>query len=137
MRYPYTGYHGCQSVCDLELIVAPDAAAFVLCTEIPDNPGTSVTNMADQLATKVCRENRAINPTRLTWVEHYPEREHRLSRVPPVWAQVRFTDYNANTGTFRRPDWNFITEDAFNDLRTAFLNSLLNQMGLQLPKGTR
>ena len=113
MRYPYTGYHGCQSVCDLELIVAPDGAAFVLCTEIPDNPGTSVTNMATQLATKVCGENRAINPTRLTWIEHYPKRGHRLSRKPPVWAQVRFADYNANTGAFRRPGWDFITGNPF------------------------
>lgn len=70
MRFDYTGYHGCQSHCDIEVFRGP-GKVMVLCTEAEDNKGTSVTNMAEHIATDVCRRNN-IAHTELVWIEHYP-----------------------------------------------------------------
>ena len=68
MRYPYTGFHGCDSTCNLEII-----KNLVIATEIPENEGTSITNMAEHLATRICQEFN-IEPSHLIWIEHYAER---------------------------------------------------------------
>ena len=41
---------------------------------MPENEGTSVTNMAEQLATQICQEFD-IEPKHLIWIEHYPDRQ--------------------------------------------------------------
>jgi hypothetical protein len=45
-------------------------APVVVCTELPNNPGQSVTNSAEQIAAEVIRAHRL--PTPLVWIEHYP-----------------------------------------------------------------
>lgn len=64
-RYEYKGFHGCESVCNLEI-----HQNLVIITEREDNEGTSITNMAEQLATAICDEFD-INPHNLIWIEHY------------------------------------------------------------------
>lgn len=44
---------------------------MVIATELSDNPGVSVTNFAEGLATLVCRRF-SIDPEKLIWIEHYP-----------------------------------------------------------------
>jgi hypothetical protein len=48
----------------------------VICTQLPDNLNTSVTNMAEYLAAEVIEEHSL--PTPLTWIEHYPEHEGEI-----------------------------------------------------------
>jgi hypothetical protein len=43
----------------------------VICSEIPNNPGGSITNSAEAIAAGVIRANRL--PTPLVWIEHWPE----------------------------------------------------------------
>jgi hypothetical protein len=43
----------------------------VICSELPNNGGTSVTYAAEQLAAEVIRSHRL--PTPLVWIEHWPE----------------------------------------------------------------
>ena len=43
----------------------------VICSELPNNGGTSVTYAAEQLAAEVIRSHRL--PTALVWIEHWPE----------------------------------------------------------------
>ncbi len=43
----------------------------VICSELPNNPGGSVTNSAEVIAAEVIRSNRL--PTPLVWIEHWPE----------------------------------------------------------------
>jgi hypothetical protein len=67
----YEGYHGCQSHCRLQ--VFRDGATFVaVVEELPDNPGTSVTNSAEILAKKICTEC-ACTPSTLMIFEHYQD----------------------------------------------------------------
>jgi hypothetical protein len=43
----------------------------VICSELPNNEGTSVTYAAEQLAAEVIRSHRL--PTPLVWIEHWPK----------------------------------------------------------------
>jgi hypothetical protein len=47
-----------------------------MCSQLPDNDNTSVTNMAEYLAAEVIEGYRL--PTPLVWVEHYPEHEGEI-----------------------------------------------------------
>lgn len=64
-KYEYTGFGGCDCVCDLEVY-----GNLVIATERADNEGTSITNMAEQLATAVCQQFE-IDPSKLIWIERY------------------------------------------------------------------
>jgi len=46
-------------------------APVVICSELPNNGGTSVTYAAEQLAAEVIRSHRL--PTPLVWIEHWPK----------------------------------------------------------------
>jgi len=46
-------------------------APVVVCSELPNNPGGSVTNSAEAIAAGVIRANEL--PTPLVWIEHRPE----------------------------------------------------------------
>lgn len=59
--------------CGLRLLTAPTGDNVVIATELPDNPGMSITNAAEEVAAAVCRDF-GLEPERLVWIEHYPER---------------------------------------------------------------
>jgi hypothetical protein len=46
-------------------------APVVICSELPNNPGGSITNSAETIAAGVIRANEL--PTPLVWIEHWPE----------------------------------------------------------------
>jgi hypothetical protein len=43
----------------------------VICSELPNNPGGSITNSAEVIAAGVIRANEL--PTPLVWIEHWPK----------------------------------------------------------------
>jgi hypothetical protein len=43
----------------------------VICSEVPNNPGGSITNAAEVIAAGVIGANEL--PTPLVWIEHWPE----------------------------------------------------------------
>jgi hypothetical protein len=63
-------------------------------TEMPDNPGTSVTNFIERLATMVYYDRLAgLEPQRLHVLERYPSDERHDERVDFVnlrWDGQRF-----------------------------------------------
>jgi hypothetical protein len=46
-------------------------APVVICSELPNNPGGSITNSAEVIAAGVIQANEL--PTPLVWIEHWPE----------------------------------------------------------------
>jgi len=46
-------------------------APVVVCSELPNNPGDSITNSAETIAEGVIRANELHTP--LVWIEHWPE----------------------------------------------------------------
>lgn len=116
MLYEYEGYRGCYCKCDLE-VIRGGMTTLVICTELEDNPGTSVTNAAELIATRLCQEDQTINPEGLIWVEHYPERSagRWQKPFPETWDMVTFTYRDGRT--LRRPAWHHSTAEEVQDIR--------------------
>jgi len=79
----------------------------VVATELPDNPGMSITNAAAQLAADVwdllgCPERG------LTWIEHYPQQGPE-PHERESFAAVSFT---WTGGSFSEPQWRHLTQEA-------------------------
>jgi hypothetical protein len=64
-------------------------APVVVCTELPSNPGQSVTNAAEQIAAEVIRAH--LLPTPLVWIEHYPPES--TNRETETFDLVIFSSY--------------------------------------------
>jgi hypothetical protein len=59
--------------CRIRIYLPEEAqdAPVVICSELPNKGGTSITYAAEQLAAEVIRSHKL--PTPLVWVEHWPE----------------------------------------------------------------
>jgi hypothetical protein len=110
MRYHYRGFWGCDSCCDIEVHKRSDGKYVFIATELPDNPGTSVTNYAEHLATAM-RRQYGLKAEEVIWIEHYPEAKDRRKED---FDLVRFVSIEADS--FRNPVWTRITEQAVDEL---------------------
>jgi hypothetical protein len=68
----------------------------VLCSQLPDNHNTSITNMAEYIAAEIIEEHDLPTPleehdlpTPLVWVEHYPEHEGEIGE----YSLMTFSDW--------------------------------------------
>ena len=117
MLYEYPGFRNCYSKCDLEIVRSVGRTTLVICTELENNPGTSVTNAAEIIATRLCQEDPTIDPEGLIWVEHYPERSagRKQTPYPETWDMVVFTHRAGRT--FRRPTWRRVSAEEVQTIR--------------------
>lgn len=71
--HPYNDAGGHPAHCRVRIYLPDDMrdAPVVICSELPNNPGGSITNSAEVIATGVIRANEL--PTHLVWIEHWPE----------------------------------------------------------------
>ena len=60
---------------------------MVICSQLPDNKNTSVTNMAEYLVAEVIEEHALATP--LIWIEHYPRHQGQ----PGEYSFVRFSSW--------------------------------------------
>lgn len=111
--FQYPGYFGTKSFCMIEVLRKGDRKAVVIATEHADNPGTSITNRVEEIASRVCAQY-LINPADLVWIEHYPERGDRRDPLPEVFDRVTFK----NPLSFQGPQWKRLTPAEVFALRT-------------------
>jgi hypothetical protein len=71
--HPYKDAGGCRARCRVRIYLPDDDldAPVVVCSELPNNPGGSITNSAEMIAAGVILTNEL--PTPLVWIEHWPE----------------------------------------------------------------
>jgi hypothetical protein len=71
--HPYKDAGGHHAYCRVRIYLPDDTrdAPVVICSELPNNPGGSITNSAEIVAAGVIRANEL--PTPLVWIEHWPE----------------------------------------------------------------
>jgi hypothetical protein len=71
--HSYKDAGGRPAHCRVRIYLPDDMrdAPVVVCSEVPNNPGGSITNSAEVLAAGVIRANEL--PTPLVWIEHWPE----------------------------------------------------------------
>jgi len=67
--FHYQGFGDIPSHCRIQIFEMPEYT-IVVASEM-ENSGTSVTNLAENIATLVMQEYK-INFDRLFWIEHYP-----------------------------------------------------------------
>jgi hypothetical protein len=107
--FHYSGYFGCASRCRLRWIRREHAGQIkvvVIATELPDNPGTSITNRAEHLASEICR-CFGVDPSELILVEQYPSSSARRHALRGSLRAERFdlVAFELEGGTFKRPKW--------------------------------
>ena len=70
--HPYKDAGGRPAHCRVRIYLPEETGDFpvVMCSEVPNNPGGSITNSAEAIAARVIRANRL--PTPLVWIEHWP-----------------------------------------------------------------
>ncbi len=71
--HPYKDAGGGPAHCRVRIYLPDDMrdTPVVICSELPNNPGGSITNSAEVIAAGVIRANEL--PTPLVWIEHWPE----------------------------------------------------------------
>ena len=102
-KYNYPGYHRSSSYCKLELYKRSDGMYIAVCTELADNPGTSVTNQCEVLATQIIKQYN-LHPEVLLFVEHYDEGSyHGGTEKDRSYTRVDFFEWE--NGEAKRPLW--------------------------------
>jgi hypothetical protein len=71
--HPYKDAGGRRARCRVRIYLPNDVldTPVIVCSELPNNPGGSITNSAETIAAGVIRANEL--PTPLVWIEHWPE----------------------------------------------------------------
>jgi hypothetical protein len=71
--HPYKDAGGGPARCRVRIYL-PDGmhdSPIVVCSELPNNPGGSITNSAEAITAGVIRANELLTP--LVWIEDWPE----------------------------------------------------------------
>jgi hypothetical protein len=84
----YRGYWSEGGKCRIRIYREDGCAPMIICSQLPDNENTSITNIAEYLAAEVIEEHGL--PTPLVWVEHYPEHEGEIGE----YSLVRFSNWD-------------------------------------------
>jgi hypothetical protein len=71
--HPYKDAGGRPAHCRVRIYLPEYVrdAPVVICSELPNNPGGSITNSAEVIAAGVIRANELHTP--LVWIEHWPQ----------------------------------------------------------------
>ena len=84
----YLGYGECHSKCGYEIKDFGGEITVIL-TELKDNPGTSVTNKVEFIASLIYSKYLSDKPVSdIKWIEHYPRRgkiEETFDLVELTW----------------------------------------------------
>ncbi|MGD1086969.1 MAG: hypothetical protein ABSA47_19720, partial [Verrucomicrobiota bacterium] len=103
LLFAFKAANRCDGVCRIRRLSLPDGRVVVICTELPGNPGESITNSLELIAFQVCAQLQ-INPANLVWIEHHgkPHPEDRR------WYLVSFRSRPPRS-MFRCPSWKLMT----------------------------
>ncbi|HVA88573.1 MAG TPA: hypothetical protein VNL71_01905 [Chloroflexota bacterium] len=138
-RYQYHGFWRPGGICRIRVFEEEDRPPVVLCSELPDNPNTSITNMAEYLAAEIIRAHfpQRFDATDepIIWIEHYGL---LFGEGAASYARIHFDSYRPcqvphGSGLARlrigRPQWEHISR--------ADVEALIGQpLGEQAPATT-
>lgn len=127
-RHEYEGYWLASSVCRIRIFTAPDKPPVVIASALDENPGTSVTNMAEVLGAEILArffpERFETDATPMIWIEHYARTPWERTQGWPEYARVDFASYRpriASVGRSRRlmlgqPTWTYLPQEDLEQL---------------------
>lgn len=97
-----------DGICAIERIDLPDGRVVIACSQVPGNPGTSITNGAEHIFRQVC--SRFDLPVhRIVWLQHY---DHP---APAEWRLVAFVGEEQGE-LLETPRWTRMTPPLWTDL---------------------
>ncbi len=84
--HPYKEAGGRPAHCRVRIYLPDNVrdAPVVICSELPNNPGGSITNSAEAKAAGVIQANKL--PAPLVWIEHGPRRAPMVERRRSSWS---------------------------------------------------
>ena len=98
----------------------------MIATELPDNPGMSVTNSAERIAGEVISFHRL--PTPLVWIEHYEARARGTKEDPASFDLVTFSSYEVEElGSYMGEERKRIGEPSWQPLDRATVEALFGE----------
>jgi hypothetical protein len=114
----YSGYWSDGGKCRIRIYRQEGRESVVICSQLPDNTNTSVTNMAEYLAAEIIEEHKL--PTPLMWIEHYPAHAGEIGE----YSLVRFSSWEPQEVFFGggwwyrvgTPSWSHLTPEAVDEL---------------------
>ena len=81
--YPYTGWAGVDSKCHIRILEDNDKPTVYICSQLPGNIGTSITNMAENIAKEHIETYLRKNNFKLSkFLERYYKDEHTKQIKP-------------------------------------------------------
>ncbi len=119
--YDSEGYARCASRCRIRIFRREGRPPVVIASDEADaNPGTSITNAAEELATDVARVYGLAGEP-FVWIEHYDDRAN------PTAARLRtfgsdkgesfdLVEFRAQGTTLRSPEWTPIPKSEVQEL---------------------
>jgi len=110
--YHFKGMWDAISRCGLKIIKKPDRH-IVIATELyEENPGTSVTEYNTGLAALIVNEF-SLDPEKLVFIEHCPDRGSRLEHYRQTFDIVRF---QRDGSGFSNPAWERISRQDVDEM---------------------
>ena len=77
----------------------------VILTEIASNPGASVTNASEYIATELRSRHSLLRSTNPVWIEHYNGESYTEGLfAPDRFGTIAFA-WDANRAAYRSPEW--------------------------------
>jgi hypothetical protein len=99
--------------CRIRIYEGENAWPVVVCTELEDNSGMSITNACEFIAAEVIHTHQLYTP--LQWIEHYEDGARGTPSDPSTFDIVEFAHYEVRdtlrgfAGTWRKeigePSW--------------------------------
>lgn len=108
-----TSYHALGGMCGVSIFQTAPEMAVVVLSEYDENPGVSVTNAVEVIATKVKRAFLASVPhDQIIWVERYDKGGTRLVDDGTTASGETFdlVRMDWSDGTYRTPQWSSLGE---------------------------
>lgn len=99
----YRPWTGVEARCRVRIFRRSNCAVVIV-SEVPDNPGMSVTNPAEVIATQVVRES-GLDPRTTLWIEHYPDRKRPAQHDPVFQETWDLVTFQWDGQEARHPRW--------------------------------
>lgn len=107
----YRGYYGCPSRCGVQVWepTQPGEPYVAIYTELADNPGTSVTNAAETVATAIWHLLERPD-AEIVFIEHYRDRAF-IGGKPVFTEHFDRVTFEPVRGGFARPRWRCVSKE--------------------------
>src|SRR4051812_41938223 len=103
--FPFRSPNQHDGVCRVERIELGDGRTVVICQELEDNPGQSVTNAFEAVAAQICAKY-SLDIRNVIWVDHCEDDEDFHSATIKV----------SSRGELLKPDWTEMTANDWIEL---------------------